>query len=1192
MTKLNNLYFLLLSLLLIVSCKGGSKSALESFGVKVSPDINIDLLSITPSNKFLFVGESVQLNASGGEEPYIFSLDSGSGAITSAGLFTASSIQSSAVIKVTDKNLKEAFATISVSVKISISPQSKILGTGDTVTFNAAGGLPPYKYRIVTGAGSVNENSGFFTASGSSAGSSVIEVKDSSQNTAYAAITINPAISLTPQNLSVGFSEQINFSTTGGDRPYVYSILTGQGSISSSTGTFIAPTASGSTVVRVTDSSNNTMDSVVTIIDKPQIQKPQAQVSLNKKVTFTTTNGTPPYQYSIISGTGSINSSTGEFTAPSVTGTVIIQVKDLNNYTSSVDINVFRPGYVAAGVYHTCFTGFKSTNKSTSSCWGLVGQREDNAGQLGPIKNWLIADQTDELGDNLTYLDLGTNTQVKDVVVGRYSTCVVLTDNSLKCFGYNNYGNLGLGNRTYTGYAFDQIGNQLSSVNLGTGLTLHPTLKVEDALNINNHTTCAILSDNSMKCWGINSYGKLGIGSTQTIGDGATEVGDAIKKVDFGADIPIKVSVGASHVCTLLNNNTVKCWGRSNYGQTGYESNATKGHNPATIPANNPSIKLGTSRTAKDICSGTSHSCAITDTNNIKCWGRNSYGELGQEIVTQNIGLSSNQMGDNLPNVDLGFGRTAKALTCQAYSTCAILDNNKVKCWGHNGYGNLGIGSTTNKGRLISDMGDALPYVNLGVGRTAIKLKSGQFQTCANLDDGSHKCWGRNRYGQLAQGHRFDIGKSSLSLGENLSKINLGSSQTVDSLHVNESSGCAKLSNNKVKCWGLNFFGTRGSGDSIIGDQLSEMGTNLLSLPLPDNTSFKEIKSYTYTTCGLTTDNRLACWGYNGYGASAIGSTRNQGPLEEHWKSNFKFIDFGQSRTVKNFSIGNYGGCAILSDDKVACWGRNDVGQLAIGNKNSRGSSLTHLGENFIMSDLGNTAKPLQISSGESFNCARFDNGKIKCWGLNDYGQLGLGSTNPMGDSTLEIGNNLPYLDLGSSLNSSHVCNGLRYACSLFTNGKVKCWGQRNYIGSPNADHRGNQTADMGDNLPFLNFGSSLKVNSISCGRTHACALFENDKAKCWGEGSYGQLGQGSTATLGDSLDELAQNLPYIDIGSGRSIVKIYAGYYRTCAILDNSQLKCWGRNDYSQLGLGHRTHIGTLNVTLGDNLPKIEVKK
>jgi alpha-tubulin suppressor-like RCC1 family protein len=147
------------------------------------------------------------------------------------------------------------------------------------------------------------------------------------------------------------------------------------------------------------------------------------------------------------------------------------------------------------------------------------------------------------------------------------------------------------------------------------------------------------------------------------------------------------------------------------------------------------------SRTIKDLFVG-GHACVFLDDNTVKCWGRNAEGQLG-------LGSDLSRKTTPVDVTDFGTGRSVKTLALGGFHTCAILDDNSVKCWGRNTNGQLGIGTTVNTGVPTA--------VNLGVGRTADTLSLGGYVSCALLDDNaSMKCWGWNPQGQVGDGTTVD----------------------------------------------------------------------------------------------------------------------------------------------------------------------------------------------------------------------------------------------------------------------------------------------------------------------------------------------------------------------------------------------------------------------------------------------------
>jgi alpha-tubulin suppressor-like RCC1 family protein len=185
-----------------------------------------------------------------------------------------------------------------------------------------------------------------------------------------------------------------------------------------------------------------------------------------------------------------------------------------------------------------------------------------------------------------------------------------------------------------------------------------------------------------------------------------------------------------------------------------------------------PAVDLGPGRTALQVIAGDRHTCARLDDGSVKCWGRNLEGQLGLGDTVQR-GASPGQMGASLPSVSLGPGRTALQLTAGAEHTCARLDDGSAKCWGRNDFGQLGLGDTQPRGGGPGEMSAALPAISLGPGRTALGLAAGGGHTCARLDDGAVKCWGLNDVGQLGLGDTLNRGDGPGQMGAALPVVQL-----------------------------------------------------------------------------------------------------------------------------------------------------------------------------------------------------------------------------------------------------------------------------------------------------------------------------------------------------------------------------------------------------------------------------------
>ncbi|EFJ48226.1 hypothetical protein VOLCADRAFT_91376 [Volvox carteri f. nagariensis] len=184
---------------------------------------------------------------------------------------------------------------------------------------------------------------------------------------------------------------------------------------------------------------------------------------------------------------------------------------------------------------------------------------------------------------------------------------------------------------------------------------------------------------------------------------------------------------------------------RSNQdGQLGLGDNINRGTDPAQMGAALPFVDLGPGLAAVALAAGDAHTCAVLQPGGrVKCWGSNTAGQLGLGD-NRTRGLRPTDMGAALPFVDLGPGLNATAIVAGSRHTCVLLQpGGRVKCWGSNFYGRLGLGDTRPQGLRPTDMGAALPFVDLGPGLNATALAAGTAHTCALLQPGSVlKCWG------------------------------------------------------------------------------------------------------------------------------------------------------------------------------------------------------------------------------------------------------------------------------------------------------------------------------------------------------------------------------------------------------------------------------------------------------------------
>jgi alpha-tubulin suppressor-like RCC1 family protein len=178
-------------------------------------------------------------------------------------------------------------------------------------------------------------------------------------------------------------------------------------------------------------------------------------------------------------------------------------------------------------------------------------------------------------------------------------------------------------------------------------------------------------------------------------------MGDELPVVALGQSRTAKsLALSSAHTCVLLNDGNVKCWGANNHGEIGITATQTYALTPQAV------VTIAAGRQAKSLTSGAAHTCALLDDASVTCWGN-----------SEDIGLGGASNPPSQGKVDLGSNRTAKSVASRAGRfTCALLDNGKIKCWGRNANGELGIGNNVNRGdypMLGHEMGDLLPAIEL-----------------------------------------------------------------------------------------------------------------------------------------------------------------------------------------------------------------------------------------------------------------------------------------------------------------------------------------------------------------------------------------------------------------------------------------------------------------------------------------------
>ena len=340
---------------------------------------------------------------------------------------------------------------------------------------------------------------------------------------------------------------------------------------------------------------------------------------------------------------------------------------------------------VSAGDSHTCAL----TAAGAVLCWG-----RNNEGQLGDATS---PNKTSPVGV------ASTQSGSDAIATGGFHACELTSVGGVKCWGSNSNGQLGNGTTSDSPTPADVTGLTSGVSEIATG-GLH---------------SCALTTSGGVKCWGWNFWGQVGIGTVKDV-----SVPSDVTGLTSGVQA---IALGGHHSCALLTSGGVKCWGQ-NFGDLGDGTTAKR-----LVPVD----VIGLTTGAAAITAGISHTCAITTAGGAQCWGRNNYGQLG-------IGTSATRL---TPAPVVGLDTGVAAIAGGGNHTCAVMTGGGVACWGWNLYGQLGNGTT--KKALV-------PGAVTGLGSGVAAIATGFMHSCALLSSGSVMCWGNNSYGQVGDGTTAD----------------------------------------------------------------------------------------------------------------------------------------------------------------------------------------------------------------------------------------------------------------------------------------------------------------------------------------------------------------------------------------------------------------------------------------------------
>ncbi len=700
--------------------------------------------------------------------------------------------------------------------------------------------------------------------------------------------------------------------------------------------------------------------------------------------------------------------------------------------------------------------------------------------------------------------------QARQVSAGSGYVCAVSTDGAIKCWGDNKNGQLGNG-------SYVNSSSPVPVVGINTAV----------AVDAGEDHACAVLSDGTVRCWGLVLFG-YGVP-----GDFAV-----VPVTVNGINTAVAVGAGIGFSCALLGDGTIKCWGNNQFGQLGNGTN-TNSLTPVTVSGISTAVAISV---------GDGYSCAVLADGTIMCWGLNNNGVFGNGVL-HGYGL--------IPTPVSGIN-TALTVSAGSQHTCALLAGGALNCWGDNGDGQLGDGTT-----FISL--HPVPVAVRGIA-TATAVSVGFRHSCALLADGTARCWGYNYSGELGDGTTTnssspvvvsglasataisagyrsnctahangtircwgDNGNGQLGYGASASSFFPAAVNGIDSA-VALSLGvdpltCAVHTGGTVQCWGSNQYGQLGNGT---------INNSLLPVTVSGINSATDIDAGGSHACARLADATLRCWGLNSSGQLGNGTTANS-PIP---------VTVGGINSATAVSAGRVHSCALLADGRVYCWGSSSFGQLGNGLNNNSSTPVAVTG----------ITTAVALGAGEDHNCALLADGTGRCWGSNYFGALGDGT---MGHAVV------PVIVSGLS-NAVAVSPGSLHTCALLADGALRCWGRNNY------GQLGNGTT-TDSSIPVV-VGGLNNAMAVSAGGSHSCAVLTDGTLRCWGYNGSGQLGNGTT---------IDSSIP-IAVSGINSAVAVHAGRSFSCALLADGSARCWGTNYYGELANGTLPFTSISKQTLG----------
>jgi alpha-tubulin suppressor-like RCC1 family protein len=380
----------------------------------------------------------------------------------------------------------------------------------------------------------------------------------------------------------------------------------------------------------------------------------------------------------------------------------------------------------------------------------------------------------------------------------------------------------------------------------------------------------------------------------------------------------------------------------------------------------------------------------------------------------------------------------------------------------------------------------------------AIEFSAGEADSCAALSSGHVDCWGSDNSGALGDGTEGSSSDRPVEVRGVTNAIQVA---------VGFQHSCAVLSSGHVDCWGA----------EVIEHIVSNRDT---PVEVPGVDDATEVAAGGAHSCALLASGHVECWEENEHGQLGDGGVVRASEIP---------VEVQGVATATQISAGSEHSCALLASGHVSCWGHNESGQLGDGTTSESDTPV----------EVQGVTTATQVAAGGQDSCALMSNSHVDCWGENDYGQLGNG--------TIESSNTA--VEVQGVTTATQVAAGGEHSCALLSGGHADCWGDNESEQLGDATNGGNWAMPVG-------VQGLADVTQVAVGYPHSCAVLSSGHVGCWGENSWGQLGDGTT--------ERAE--APVEVHGVTNAMQVSAGEVDPCAVLSSGHVDCWG-GDYFESG-------------------------